>query len=91
MITEFQEKSWSLEFLFEILGMLVSHSLLQGGPGLRCLSPAVFSYLASGNSAYCFPVKEDIPLDISTHMLISFIEKVTIILYMNPMLVGICM
>ena len=69
-------KDWSLEFLFEILGMLVSHSILQGGPGFPCLSPSVFSYLVSGNSVYCFPVKEDIPLDISTHTLISFIEKV---------------
>lgn len=70
------KKDWSFEFLFEIFGTLVSHSILQGGPGFPCLSSATFHYLVSGNPEYCFPEKEDIPLDIGTFSLITFIEKV---------------
>ena len=47
--------------LFEICGMLVAHSVLQSGPGLLCLSTSIYAYLVSGDSAYCFPTKSDIP------------------------------
>ena len=56
--------------------MLIAHSMMQGGPGFPCLSSAIYHYLVSGSPTYCFPVKEDIPLDISTHVLHTFIEKV---------------
>ncbi len=70
------KKDWTFELLFEICGMLIAHSILQSGPGFPCLSPAVYTYLISGNPVYCFPVKDEIPLDLTTHILISFINKV---------------
>lgn len=82
-------KDTSSEFFFEVFGILVSHSMLQGGPGFPCLSPAVFNYLVSGSSTYCFPTKDDVPLDISTHMLKSFIHKVPIIIYIVHVLMCI--
>ena len=35
----------------------------------------VYAYLVFGDPAYCFPTKTDIPLDLTTHALISFIER----------------
>ena len=63
-----------MELLYEVAGMLICHSILQEGPGLPCLSPATFDYIS--NSDNCCPVKDDIPLNIATHELITFIEKV---------------
>ncbi len=58
--------------------MLLAHSLVQGGPGLPCLSPAVFEFFVSGNTSERYPSKDDIPLDLSTHNLITFIDKVSL-------------
>ncbi len=74
--TRIPKKDWSLEVLMEIGGMMVAHSLVQGGPAFQCLSPAIFDYLVTANACEIYPTKEDIPLDITTHSLISFIEKV---------------
>lgn len=41
------KKDWSFEDVFELVGMLIAHSLLQDGPGLLCLSPSVYTYLVS--------------------------------------------
>ena len=34
---------------FEVLGKMISHSLVQGGPGFPYLSPAIYWYLATGD------------------------------------------
>ena len=34
---------------FEVLGKMISHSLVQSGPGFPYLSPAVYWYLATGD------------------------------------------
>lgn len=70
------KKDWNLEILFEIFGMLIAHSVLQSGPCFPCLNAAVYSYIVSGNPGFCFPHKDDIPLDLGTESLISFITKV---------------
>lgn len=70
------KKDVSLELLFEVAGMVVAHSILQEGPGIPCLSPAVFDYLTHGDVKHCYPTKDDIPLNISTHELITLIEEV---------------
>ncbi len=77
------KKDWSFEMLFQICGMLVAHSILQSGPGFPCLSSSIYAYLVSGNPSYCFPTKSDIPLDLGTHSLISFINEVQDIPYHN--------
>ena len=43
--------------------MLIGHSLLQGDPGMPCLSPAVFQYLVHGDVSLCYPAAEEIPLN----------------------------
>ena len=73
------KKDWNMEVALEIVGMLIAHSLMQGGPGFPCLSATVFDYLVTGDMWECVPTKEDIPLDITTHQLITFIEKVALI------------
>ena len=63
--------------LSEIMGMVVGHSIMQEGPGIPCLSPCLFEYMVRGNRDEWYPVKEDIPLNITTHNLITFIEEVS--------------
>jgi len=70
------KKDWGLEILCEIFGMLMGHSIIQGGPGFPCLSPCMFQYLATEVIDECLPIKEDIPLNIATHDLLTFIEEV---------------
>ncbi len=71
------KKDWGLELMFEMCGMMVGHSILQEGPGLPCLSVCVYDYMVHGEVDQCYPVKEDIPLNISSHELITFIEEVS--------------
>lgn len=70
------KKDIGLELLFEVAGMIVGHSILQNGPALPCLSAAVFEYLTHCDANLCYPTKDDIPLNISTHQLITLIEEV---------------
>ena len=70
------EKDVGLELLFEVAGMLLGHSIIQGGPGFPCLSPAVVDFLKTYDVKLCYPTKDDIPLNISTHELITLIEEV---------------
>lgn len=69
-------KDFPLELQFEVAGMLVSHSIIQQGPGIPCLSQAVYDYLVHGDPTMCYPAAEDIPLNLATHELITLIEKV---------------
>lgn len=68
------KKDWGLESVYEMLGSLTAHSILQNGPGLRCLSPVIYNYIAKQNT---YPEVQDIPLSLGTHKLISLIAKVT--------------
>ena len=70
------KKDLGLELLFEVAGMLLGHSIIQDGPAFPCLSVPIFDYVSCGT---CYPTKDDIPLNISTHELITLIEKVTTI------------
>ena len=74
------KKDLTLETLFEIAGMLVAHSISHEGCSIPCLSQCVFPYLVYGNIQQCYPNKDDIPLNISTHELITLIEEVCTIL-----------
>lgn len=52
---------------FETIGKMVSHSLVQGGPGFPYLAPAVFWYVATGDlnegisRASCIDVVDPVP------------------------------
>ena len=71
--TRIPKKDYTLQVLFELAGMLVAHSVLQEGPGFRCLNEAVYDYITK---AECYPYKADIPLDLATTELHNFIEQV---------------
>ena len=71
------KKDWGLEILCEIFGMMMAHSVIQEGPSFCCLSPCMFQYLSTENIDECFPLKEDIPLNLATHDMITFIEEVS--------------
>ncbi len=70
------KKAWGIEFLYEVAGMLVAHSILQGGPGAHFMSPSMFQYISTGNTDEYYRVLEDIPLNMATHELIVLIKKV---------------
>lgn len=70
-------KDVSMETLFEVAGMMISHSVLQEGPAMSLLSPFVFDYILHGDISKCHPLMEDIPLNMFTCELISAIEKVS--------------
>ena len=70
------KKNFSLELNFEVAGMVFAHSVFQEGPGMPCISPVVFEYLLHGDTSECFPVKEDIPMNLATCDLLTTIEKV---------------
>ena len=70
------KKDYPLAILLEITGMLIAHSLLQEGPGFHCLSEAVYAYLLRGTVDECYPTKEDISLNLSTHEFLTLIDNV---------------
>ena len=41
------KKDWGLELLYEVTGMLVAHSVLQGGVGIPLLSSSMFEYMST--------------------------------------------
>ena len=56
---------------------MVAHSIVQEGPAFACLSPCMFQYLSDEE---CYPELEDVPLNITTHKLITYIEEVIIVI-----------
>ena len=76
------KKDWGLCPLFEIAGLMVSHSLMNGGPALPCLLPAHYHILYTGNSDSIplsdLPTVEDIPRSMAYEDLREFVQKVRI-------------
>ena len=62
--------------LFQIAGMITVHSLVQGGPGFPCLSPAVYHYmLGKCEDVALHTNKEDIPLTASSEPMFNLIKE----------------
>ena len=62
---------------------MIAHSLLQRGPGFPYLYPGLVHYpltrnvaIESLNDSSILPVKDDIPMNVSTMDLIDLIDKV---------------
>ena len=72
------KKDWELEFMYEVMGVMVAHSIIQEGPGLPCFSLCLYHYFVNKDCNDCYPEKADIPLNICTHQLITLIEEVII-------------
>ena len=56
----------------ELAGMMIAHSVLQGGPGVPFMSPSQYECILSGESTISpdfyvqLPSKDDIPLNAAT-------------------------
>ena len=62
--------------LFQIAGMITAHSLVQGGPGFPCLSPAVYHYVLGKCEDVALHInKEDIPLTGSSELMVNLIKE----------------
>ncbi len=74
------KKDWGLESTFVLAGTMVAHSLVQGGPGLPILCPAMYYYLVTLDKDIAmqhFPLASDIPRNLATQDLLELIEKVS--------------
>ena len=63
------KKDCNLERNFVCAGMMIGHSILQGGPGYACLCPAVYSFLLFGDKELALqqlPKLSDIPKNAAT-------------------------
>ena len=70
---------WGNQRDFEMAGIIVAHSILQGGPGLGCLPPVLYALVISGSSDCLldeFPVLNNVPRSAATFDLIELCEKV---------------
>ncbi len=75
----------SLQEDFEVAGMAVAHSIMQGGPSFSCLSPAIYPLVLEEDCGiWCnyLPTREDIPHNAATASLIEFIAKVWLVLFL---------
>ena len=74
------KKDWDNESNLEMAGVVIAHSITQGGPGFPYLCPAIVSFmftLSSEDAINAIPTKLDIPLNLSTTDLIDLIVEVT--------------
>ena len=60
-----------MDGFFEVLGKMIAHSMVQGGPGFPYFSPVMYSYIASGD--LCTSLEMAIVEDPD---LLEYIEKV---------------
>ena len=73
------KKDWGNEHNLEMAGMIIAHSITQGGPGFPYLCPAIVSYmltLSSEAAINAIPTASDIPLNLSTTDLIDLLSEV---------------
>ena len=48
-------KDWGMELLYEVAGMLVAQSILQGGTGMPFLSSSMFEYMSTEDAESRYP------------------------------------
>lgn len=60
--------------VFEVLGKMIAHSLIQGGPGFPYLTPGIYWYIATGNLSEA--VGRSSFVDIGDGELAGFVERV---------------
>lgn len=60
--------------VFEVLGKMIAHSLIQGGPGFPYLTPGIYWYIATGNLSEA--VGRSSFVDIGDSELAGFVERV---------------
>ena len=65
-----------LNGVFEVLGKMVAHSMIQGGPGFPYLSPVVYWYVATGDLQQ--GIARASVLDISDGILEDYVTRVSV-------------
>ena len=65
--------------VFEVLGKMIAHSLIQGGPGFPFLAPGIYWYIATGDLSEA--VGRSSFVDIGDHELAVFIERVSLMYF----------
>ena len=74
-------KDSNLQRLFECAGIIIAHSVLQGGPGFPCLCAAAVSYLLHLDKERALqelPTVDDIPQNAATMGLLDLISSVSL-------------
>ena len=72
---------WGHDNEFKMVGAIIAHSALQGGPAFCCIHPAVYARIAGQESdmnmnVENYPSLDDIPKHAGTVDLLEFIDKV---------------
>ena len=65
-----------LNGVFEVLGKMVAHSMIQGGPGFPYLSPVIYWYIATGDLQQ--GIARASVIDISNGILNSYVTRVSV-------------
>ena len=65
--------------IFEVLGKMIAHSLVQGGPGFPYLAPGIFWYIATGDLSQA--VGRSSFIDVGDMELAAFLERVREVQY----------
>lgn len=65
-----------LNGVFEVLGKMVAHSMIQGGPGFPYLSPVIYWYIATGDLRQ--GIARASVIDISDGILNSYVTRVCV-------------
>eukprot|EP00794_Sanderia_malayensis_P013447 gene13447-14828_t len=60
--------------IFEVLGKMIAHSLVQGGPGFTYLAPGIFWYIATGDLSQA--VGRSSFIDVGDIELAAFLERI---------------
>ena len=76
------KKDSNLQRLFECAGVIIAHSVFQGGPAFPCLCAAAFNYLLyldKDKALEEIPTVEDIPQNAATGGLLALISSVSFV------------
>lgn len=76
---------WGSAAQMEMAGAVVAHSILQGGPGIPCIHPAIYQSMVLGHLQISMsfrevdelPSAEDIPRNASTVDLLEMVDLVS--------------
>lgn len=71
--------SWENIYLMKMAGIMVSHSILQNGPGMPCLAPYVYEFIIWGDKehAAAYVTFEDLPETSQMEVLMAFLKGVS--------------
>ena len=75
------KKDWGMEHNMELTGIMIAHSITQGGPGFPFLCPPVVQFLLTLDrdaAINALPMVTDIPKNLSTIDLLDLLSEVCV-------------